>query len=174
MRHYQLQRVVAARSFQVVKDSNDLNELRNLTPGDEWRIVDLRNNDVVESQLYAATEWRARYEARIRELEAQAAATRERIGFFVEAVDAAVAAANAPKTGMRVPFHGDFASAVPSVLSRLQWWARDLHTATTMDAGRALLAELEALRAVAKAAWDAESVVLSRALAALDKLKEKP
>lgn len=33
--------------------------------------------------------------------------------------------------GMSVPFHGDFASAVqlPSVISRMRWWAREFKTA---------------------------------------------
>jgi BMFP domain-containing protein YqiC len=44
---------------------------------------------------------------------------------FAVAVDSAIAAAEAPKTGMLVPFHGDFANAAPSVRNRLRWWARE-------------------------------------------------
>lgn len=34
-----------------------------------------------------------------------------------------------PPGGMRVPFHGDFVSATPSVLNRLRWWSRELRRA---------------------------------------------
>lgn len=48
---------------------------------------------------------------------------------FVRAVEAAVKA-NRRQGGQHVPFHGDFASAPPSVLSRLEWWARAFRDAT--------------------------------------------
>lgn len=49
---------------------------------------------------------------------------------FASTAEAAVAHSEwmaGPRTGMRVPFHGDFASAyqIPSVISRLRWWARE-------------------------------------------------
>lgn len=44
---------------------------------------------------------------------------------FTDTVSRAVEAhAARGKGGQQVPYHDDFASAVPSVLSRLQWWAR--------------------------------------------------
>lgn len=47
---------------------------------------------------------------------------------FAETAEAAVANSEwqaGPRTGMHVPFHGDFANAVPSVIARLRWWARE-------------------------------------------------
>lgn len=35
--------------------------------------------------------------------------------------------------GMSVPFHGNFSSATPSVLSRLDWWCRELRAAFTEE-----------------------------------------
>jgi hypothetical protein len=51
---------------------------------------------------------------------------RERLTYFGEAIEARAADLARPKGGMQVPFHGDFASAPPSVVSRLRWWHRDL------------------------------------------------
>jgi len=46
---------------------------------------------------------------------------------FAETV-AAAARANARRGqgGQQVPFHGDFCAATPSVLNRLEWWAKHL------------------------------------------------
>ncbi len=57
-----------------------------------------------------------------------------RVIYLCDAIDRALEAARRPKTGMQVPFHGDFASASPSVLGRLEWWARDLRGAMPKDA----------------------------------------
>jgi hypothetical protein len=48
-----------------------------------------------------------------------------------------VAEADRPKGGMRVPFHGDFASALqlPSVVGRFRWWARNLRAALNTEEG---------------------------------------
>lgn len=44
---------------------------------------------------------------------------------FSDTVEDAVRAnANRGKGGQQVPFHGDFCAATPSVLNRLEWWAR--------------------------------------------------
>lgn len=43
---------------------------------------------------------------------------------FASTAEEAVAAHCAPKTGMQVPFHGDFACTTPSTIGRLRWWAR--------------------------------------------------
>ena len=51
---------------------------------------------------------------------------------FASTAEAAVAHHRAPKGGQQVPFHGDFANVMPSVVARLEWWAR---------AFRAVLAE---------------------------------
>jgi hypothetical protein len=42
---------------------------------------------------------------------------------FAVTADAAVAAAERPKGGQQVPFHGDFAGSPPSTIGRLRWWA---------------------------------------------------
>ena len=38
-----------------------------------------------------------------------------------------------PKTGMQVPYHGEFASAVPSVIRDLEWFVRAFDRALTDD-----------------------------------------
>lgn len=48
---------------------------------------------------------------------------------FATTAEVAVAAHRAPKTGMQVPFHGDFAHVQPSVVGRLEWWARQARAA---------------------------------------------
>lgn len=55
---------------------------------------------------------------------------------FASTAEAAVAHSEwmaGPRTGMQVPFHGDFASAhqIPSVISRLRWWAREFRASIT-------------------------------------------
>jgi hypothetical protein len=51
---------------------------------------------------------------------------------FTDAVQRAVTEMqNRGKGGQHVPFHGDFASAPPSTLSRLGWWAREFRMATS-------------------------------------------
>jgi hypothetical protein len=53
--------------------------------------------------------------------------SRAAISAFAETVDAAVRAnARRGQGGQQVPFHGDFCAATPSVLNRLEWWARYL------------------------------------------------
>lgn len=65
------------------------------------------------------------YEAgRANRLERELRELREKVDSFCEVVECAQKYATTPKTGMRVPFHGDFAFANPSTLSRLGWWAR--------------------------------------------------
>ena len=74
--------------------------------------------DIVESALAECGQLRADYEA-----------LKQRATFFVEAAERAVYEAEHKNDGgMRVPFHGDFASATPSTISRLRWWARDLRS----------------------------------------------
>ena len=52
---------------------------------------------------------------------------RAAINAFAETISAAVRAAERHgKGGQHVPFHGDFCSATPGVLTRLEWWARYL------------------------------------------------
>lgn len=49
----------------------------------------------------------------------------DRVRAFAETVRAAAAAFRAHGAGgQHVPFHGDFASLTPSVLNRLEWWAK--------------------------------------------------
>lgn len=48
---------------------------------------------------------------------------------LAEEMEAAIREKEHPKGGMSVPFHGDFASAPPSMLNRLRWWARELRRA---------------------------------------------
>lgn len=45
---------------------------------------------------------------------------------FIETVNAAVRANRRGRGGQHVPFHGDFCAASPSVMGRLEWWARNL------------------------------------------------
>ena len=64
-----------------------------------------------------------RYHARLTTLQ-QAA------GDFCETVEHAAACIEARgRGGQQVSFHGDFASAPPSTMGRLQWWARTLRAA---------------------------------------------
>lgn len=52
---------------------------------------------------------------------------RSAIKAFVETVEAAARAnERRGKGGQQVSFHGDFCAATPSVLDRLEWWARHL------------------------------------------------
>lgn len=48
---------------------------------------------------------------------------------FAGTAESAVAAHEAPKTGMQVPYHGDFAGAGPSIVGQLRWWAREARNA---------------------------------------------
>lgn len=41
-----------------------------------------------------------------------------------------------PRGGMEVPFHGDFANAPPSVVSRFRWWVREMRSALSVWRGR--------------------------------------
>jgi len=43
---------------------------------------------------------------------------------FAEMAEGAVAHHRGPKTGMQVPYHGDFANLPPSGVSRLEWWGK--------------------------------------------------
>jgi hypothetical protein len=81
-------------------------------------LIASRENSAAEA---AATERAEAAEEALRTLS-------ERTGYLCDAIDRALVAARRPKTGMQVPFHGDFASASPSVLGRLEWWARDLRS----------------------------------------------
>lgn len=50
---------------------------------------------------------------------------------FCSAVDDATRAHDSRGLGgQQVPFHGDFASALPSTMIQLRWWARELRTAS--------------------------------------------
>lgn len=60
---------------------------------------------------------------------AQMALVRAAVEAFIETVNAAVQAARPSQGGQHVPYHGDFCAAGPSVLGRLQWWARNLAAA---------------------------------------------
>jgi hypothetical protein len=48
---------------------------------------------------------------------------------FCESVTAAAHHWEGPRGGQHVPYHGDWACAVPSVRQRLKWWARHLRDA---------------------------------------------
>lgn len=64
---------------------------------------------------------------RIEALEAQLSGRKQRIAAFSDSVKRASEANLARgRGGQHVPFHGDFASAVPSVLVQLEWWAQEL------------------------------------------------
>ena len=52
------------------------------------------------------------------------AVTRVLAGLEDEVLRASENLRNRGKGGQHVSFHGDFASAVPSVLNRLEWWCR--------------------------------------------------
>lgn len=43
---------------------------------------------------------------------------------FAFTAERAIAAHYAPKTGMQVPFHGDFCNVMPSTITNLEWWAK--------------------------------------------------
>ena len=65
------------------------------------------------------------YEAgRANQLERELRDLRAKVENFCEVVDLAQKHASAPKTGMQVPYHGDFAGANPSTLTSLGWWVR--------------------------------------------------
>lgn len=48
---------------------------------------------------------------------------------LAEEMEAAIRERERPKGGQSVPFHGDFAQAPPSMVSRLRWWAREMREA---------------------------------------------
>ena len=48
---------------------------------------------------------------------------------FCESVERAAHHWEGPRGGQHVPYHGDWACAVPSVRQRLEWWARHLRDA---------------------------------------------
>lgn len=48
------------------------------------------------------------------------------LDYLEQEIEARAADLASPKTGMRVPFHGDFAAAPPSVISRLRWHLRNI------------------------------------------------
>lgn len=51
---------------------------------------------------------------------------------FVDTVEHAVRCkAQERSGGQHVSYHGDFASAPPSTMSRLEWWCREFHNAAT-------------------------------------------
>jgi len=65
---------------------------------------------------------------------ASEAALRERVTNCVNHLRDVTAAARRnqePKTGMQVPYHGEFASAVPSVIRDLEWFCRAFERALT-------------------------------------------
>jgi hypothetical protein len=65
---------------------------------------------------------------------ASEAALRERVTNCVNHLRDVTAAARRnrePKTGMQVPYHGEFASAVPSVIRDLEWFVRAFDRALT-------------------------------------------
>lgn len=66
---------------------------------------------------------------RVEQLEREAEARRMSVDGFSAVVDAAARHARRPRGGQQVPFHGDFAGAGPSVVTRLEWWARTLREA---------------------------------------------
>jgi hypothetical protein len=85
---------------------------------------------------------------------------RERLACFGAEIEARAADLARPKGGMIVPFHGDFASAPPSMIERLRWWHRDLLEA--LDAAER--SEFEPIRGAAgKAADDVLRKVLDAA-----------
>ena len=81
------------------------------------------NEPETEDGLRAALAYEA---GRANRLERELRDLRQKVDAFCEIVEHAQRHAMAPKTGIQVPFHGDFASANPSTLSRLSWWARHL------------------------------------------------
>lgn len=63
-------------------------------------------------------------------LQSQVDAVAPVVESFAETVKAAARAMDSRgKGGQQVPFHGDFCAAGPSVMNRLEWWARQLSTA---------------------------------------------
>ncbi len=50
---------------------------------------------------------------------------------FADVAERAVAAHRAPRTGMQVPYHDDFANVAPSVVARLEWWAKRFREAVS-------------------------------------------
>lgn len=74
--------------------------------------------------------------ARAERSESQNTAMRQAIESFAESVDAADQHHwQDRRGGQHVPYHGDWACAVPSVRSQLKWWARHLRDATKGDEG---------------------------------------
>lgn len=80
----------------------------------QYERVLLRRTEKAESALAAEVE--------------QHQATAKALESITDELERTVAEADRPKGGMSVPFHGDFAGAlrVPSMLSRVRWWAREL------------------------------------------------
>jgi hypothetical protein len=65
-------------------------------------------------------------------LRAENARLAEKVRGMVDAIEAAEAHHQWVRDGgkgQHVPFHGDFASAGPSVMNRLNWWAREFRSA---------------------------------------------
>lgn len=86
-----------------------------------------------QAELQACPAKLAAANAKIVELEFELSALsakmlllRAAVEAFIETVNAAVRANRRGRGGQHVPFHGDFCSAPPSVMGRLEWWARNL------------------------------------------------
>lgn len=47
----------------------------------------------------------------------------------------AAAVSKEPQKGMRVPYHGAFANATPSVIRDVRWYVRELESALGADPG---------------------------------------
>ena len=107
-------------------------------------------------------------EAREQAAVADAAALRFWLDVFAGVAERAVEEHRRPKTGQQVPFHGDFAGAPPSVIGRLEWWAREFRARLASGAGAALLAA----HAAAVAAKDRRIAALEALLVALRRQAE--
>ncbi len=54
---------------------------------------------------------------------------------FIDVAERAIANHRRPKGGMQVPYFDDFAQITPSVVGRLEWWARTFRAAIAAIAG---------------------------------------
>jgi len=91
-------------------------------PGPNYACADMRGPIVTDRQ--AAVMWMKRAES----AESKLARVSEHIGYFAQ--DVAAARKNRePQTGMHVPYHGPFCSAVPSVIRDLERQVRSLQEA---------------------------------------------
>ncbi|MBZ4371447.1 hypothetical protein [Corallococcus sp. AS-1-6] len=93
-----------------------------------------RERDSEMEERWKVSEVKRQQEARAEAAESQRDALQAFAVAFAATAEAAVAHHRRPKTGMQVSFHGDFAGASPSVIGRLEWWAKRAREALTAAA----------------------------------------